>query len=130
MATDGKTPPPCDQEIFEKGEPVLFIRGSSNAVERWVKKVAAKANARIDWHYSGGIAQVLHLGDKESHSRVIKVAHELESELSGTIFRYCDETSEEGLYRKDVTQTPKGTIASFYNGGGNSSYIIEDEKDH
>lgn len=69
MATDGPTPPPCDSEIFQYGETIAILSGSSNAIERWVKKVAAEANARIDWHYTGGRANVLHLGDEDSRGR-------------------------------------------------------------
>jgi hypothetical protein len=85
MATDGPTPPPCDPEIFKKGDGVCVVDGSSNAVERWVQKVAKKANAKVDWHYSGGRANVLHLGDAESRQRVLNAISELEGELKGTI---------------------------------------------
>jgi len=81
MATDGPTPPDCDPEIFKHGQPVLAMVGSSNAIERWVKAVAEKANARVDWHYSGGIAQVLHLGNKESRRRVEAAVDELSKQL-------------------------------------------------
>ena len=48
MSTDGPTPPPCDQEIYDKGNGVALLDGSSNAVERWVRAVAKKAEARVD----------------------------------------------------------------------------------
>jgi hypothetical protein len=124
MATDGPTPPGCDQEIFDKGEPIVLIDGSSNAVERWVKAVAAEANARLDWHYSGGMAQVLHLGDAESRARADAAITRLESSLSGTIMRRLP-AGATGLYRQGVTPVPDGAIAGFYDGGDSSTYIVE-----
>jgi hypothetical protein len=122
MATDGPTPPPCDHEIFQKGKSVAAIDGSSNAVERWVKKVAATAKARVDWHYSGGVANILHLGSKKSRERVIQVMHDLEPELQGTIMRFFEE-GDSGLYRRGVTPVPKGTVAASYEGGRSSTFI-------
>ncbi len=123
MATDGPNPPPCDQEIFRKGQAVAAINGSSNAVERWVKAVAKKARARVDWHYSGGIAQVLHLGDRESRARVYAAMRELEPKLKGTLLQvYLP--SEKGLHRADVTQTPPDAIASFMDPEtGQAAYV-------
>ncbi len=85
MATDGPTPTPCNPDIFKKGRGVCVVRGSSNAVERWVRSVAKKANAQVDWHYSGGMASVLHLGDDESRQRVLNAIHELKGKLDGHI---------------------------------------------
>ena len=110
MATDGPTPPPADREIFEKGEPVAALDARSNAAEQWVKEVAKKANARVDWHYSGGIAQVLHLGDAESRTRVHAAMKELEQTLDGRIIRFHT-PGEAGLYRAGVTPAP--TEANF-----------------
>lgn len=106
MATDGPTPPPCSPEIFKKGKGVCVVDGSSNAVERWVKKVAKKANAQVDWHYSGGRANVLHLGDDESRQRVLSAISELEGELKGTILSVGGPT----LYR-NVVEDPTATGA-------------------
>lgn len=106
MATDGKTPQPCDPEIFQKGQPVAALDGSSNAVERWVKVVASKANARVDWHYSGGVAQVLHLGDAQSRTRVMDTMRELAPQLQGRILKYFAD-DDAGLYRQGITPTPR-----------------------
>ncbi|KKS65627.1 MAG: hypothetical protein UV40_C0018G0004 [Parcubacteria group bacterium GW2011_GWA1_42_7] len=112
MATDGPTPTPCDQEIFEKGELIALLDGSSNAVENWVKEVAEKANARLDWHYTGGVAQVLHLGDMESRRRVERVAVDMPQVENPMVMRRIPADSP-GLYRKGVTETPKNAIAAF-----------------
>lgn len=106
MATDGPTPPPCNPDIFKKGKGVCVINGSSNAVERWVKAVAKKANARVDWHYSGGRANVLHLGDDESRQRVLNAISELEGKLKGRILS----VDGPALYRNGV-EDPSATGA-------------------
>ena len=77
MATDGPTPKPCNKKIFEDGELVCMLEGSSNRVERWVKSVAEKAKAQVDWHYAGGRAMVLHLGDTASRKRTLEAIGEL-----------------------------------------------------
>jgi len=85
MSTDGPTPPDCDPEVFSNGEGVCVLSGSSNAIERWVKKVAERASARVDWHYSGGRANVLHLGDAASRKRVLSAIDELKDDLEGSV---------------------------------------------
>lgn len=64
MALDGPTPPPCDAEVFQDGTVVLLTHGiRSNAMERWVKKLAEASGQRVDWHFAGGRAVVKALGD-------------------------------------------------------------------
>lgn len=102
MATDGPTPKPCDPDIFKNGEGVCVLDGSSNAIERWVKSVAKKADAKVDWHYSGGRANVLHLGDDASRQRVFNAIEELKEELDGTILN----AGGPALYRDGVESNP------------------------
>ncbi len=68
----------CDQEVFDKGVSLLAIDGWAKDVEPWVQKVAAKSGQRVDWHYSGGIAHVLVLGDVD---KAMQAVDELEKEL-------------------------------------------------
>jgi hypothetical protein len=105
MATDRPDPAPCDPEIFWRGEGVCVVDGSSNAVERWVQAVAKRAKAQVDWHYSGGRANVLHLGDDASRQRVLGVINELEGELEGRILS----VGGPALYRAGDA-VPEGTI--------------------
>ena len=95
MPTGNPTPPPCNHDIFTKGSGVCVVDGESDAIERWVKSVAAKANAQVDWHFSGGLANVLHLGDKKSHERVLKAIVESKEELKGHLMS----VGEPALYR-------------------------------
>ena len=78
---------PCDPEIYNKGELIATLYDSHNRaqpdiVEKWVAEVATQARARLGWHYEGGVPQVLHLGDAESHQRVT-LALRLNSRQSG-----------------------------------------------
>lgn len=98
MAIDGVTPPLCNPDIFTKGRGVCVVDGRLSAVESWVQAVAAKANAQVDWHYSGGRANVLHLGDDESRQRVLNAIRELEGELEGRILS----VDGPALYRNGV----------------------------
>ncbi len=106
MTTDGPTPVPCDPEIFKNGRGVCVVDGSSNDVEHWVQSVAKKADAKVDQHYSGGRANVLHLGDEESRYRVLIAIIELEGTLKGRILS----VDGPALYREG-DEVPKGTIA-------------------
>lgn len=64
MATDGPTPAPCNPKIFRDGTMVFMTHTiPSNAMEGWVKKVAKLSKQPVDWHFSGGRACVLALGD-------------------------------------------------------------------
>ncbi len=64
MATDGPDPTPCDKEVFDHGA-CIFVTNTipSNAMEGWVKKVAKLSSQRVDWHFAGGYARVLAIGD-------------------------------------------------------------------
>lgn len=122
MSSDGPTPPPCNRKIFKQGEPVAALDARSNAAERWVKSVAAKADAQVDWYYSGGIAQVLHLGNAESRARVMAAIEELAPTLDGRILNLYASGSP-GLYRAGVTPVPDGALASFMGDDGNAAFI-------
>ncbi len=64
MATDGPDPTPCNKEIFNEGEFICMTNSiPSNAMEGWVKKIAEVSGQPVDWHFAGGRARVLALGD-------------------------------------------------------------------
>lgn len=86
----------CDQEVFENGASLLAIDGWAKDVEPWVQRVAEQSGQRVDWHYSGGRAHVLVLGD---HAAATRAAQELAPELIGRILRWF-EPDAPGLYRK------------------------------
>lgn len=64
MATDGPDPPRCDPEIYRNGHGVFMTSTiPSNAMEGWVRRFAALSGQPVDWHFLGGRAVVLALGD-------------------------------------------------------------------
>ena len=108
MATDGPTPPDCNPDIFKHGTGLCVVDGSSNAVERWVQAIAQKAGAQVDWHYSGGRASVLHLGDDASRERVLVAMMQLLPELEGTVLDILGPV----LFRNGVDEVPEGAIVA------------------
>lgn len=89
-------PPPCDTNIFENGSLVMVTAGiPSVQLEPWVKKIAAKSGQPVDWHFAGGRAQILALGDLQQvynavnellpeHDELQRLAHE--ESFSGMTF--------------------------------------------
>ena len=71
--------PPCDREMFISGDALLWADTWTRAdwggpgldpeppraagFEAWIVKIREVSGARVDWHYTGGRAQVLYLGD-------------------------------------------------------------------
>tara|TARA_R110002110_G_scaffold26350_10_gene97009 strand:+ start:78 stop:437 length:360 start_codon:yes stop_codon:yes gene_type:complete len=57
----------CDREVFEKGSSVFIAdtgtTGGARIFEGWVQLIARESKQRVDWHYSGGVASVLYLGN-------------------------------------------------------------------
>ena len=115
MATDGPTPDPCDHEVFERGTPIVLLDGTSNAVERWVRAVADAADARLDWHYSGGVAQVLHLAENGTRERVETAINELEGSLDGRIMQRLA-VGAKGLYRRCEPYAREDAIGYYDDG--------------
>jgi hypothetical protein len=116
-------PPPCDQDVFKNGHGICCVDARMHQMEAWVKKVAERSGQRVDWHYSGGIANVLYLG---SYSEVMKAIMALEPELDGQIMRLYTEGAH-GLYRAG-DPVPEGTLA-IDNSTGFSTPIIADVSD-
>jgi hypothetical protein len=56
-------PPPCDPEIYEKGECACVVAGPAWLIEAWVVRLREISEQRIDWNYSGGRAVISYIGD-------------------------------------------------------------------
>lgn len=54
----------CDPEVYKHGTGIMVIDGCMHRVEEWVQSVAKESCQKVDWHYMGGRAVVLFLGDK------------------------------------------------------------------
>jgi hypothetical protein len=86
MATDGPDPKPCDPVIYSKGNLAAIVAGvPSNAMERWVRRVAIKARQPVDWHFVGGRAFVKTLGTVGVvHTAIDDLRHELPADAKVT----------------------------------------------
>ena len=80
-------PVPCQDDIFKNGHTVFVIHHQlkSEYIEVWVKEVAKRSGEKVDWHYSGGHANILGMGDFEKIRNTIK---EMLPELNKLINAY------------------------------------------
>lgn len=103
MATDGPTPPPCNDKVFENGTVVLITSTiPSNAMEGWVKQVAERSGQPVDWHFFGGRAVVKALGDI---AKVQRAMEELKPEYDRL---YIEAFETYGLTWSAEDRTPWG----------------------
>lgn len=64
MVVDNSIPLPCAGDVYNNGECVFITHSIQSAsIERWVNKVAKRSGQLVDWHFAGGRAIVLALGD-------------------------------------------------------------------
>jgi hypothetical protein len=57
----------CDPAIFSNGKPIIILEGKQTETELLISTVSAMTKIQVDWHYSGGRAQVLYLGGQTEH---------------------------------------------------------------
>lgn len=86
----------CDGDVFKDGSAVCVLNARSKAAEAWVQAVAQESGQRVDWHYSGGRANVLFIGD---HAKVVAAVHKLAPSLDGTVLRIFEQDGAYGLHR-------------------------------
>jgi hypothetical protein len=124
-----EVPEPCDKDVFTSGKPLMAANTwypednpiRADGFEKWVQKIAKESGQKVDWHYSGGIAQVLYLGDKD---KILEACEKFP--CPAQVMRWF-ETADPGLYRNGVTPTPENAIGAFYEGGRGSTFMVEDE---
>ena len=117
-------PAPCDSKIFKEGTSIVALyTESAETAETRVKSIAKESEVPVDWHYSGGIANVLYLGDSKARKKVNQAINKLEESLDGTIMTRFQE-SDSGLYRKGVTEVPEGASCAFHLPGEKGSTFI------
>jgi hypothetical protein len=116
----------CDADVFKDGKGICALDACMCRAEQWVQAVARESGQRVDWHYSGGIANVLYLGDYAAVSAAMgKLAPTLEDTMArkpgecgscsgdthrpGQILRMYGAEAH-GLYREG-DPLPEGAIA-------------------
>ena len=71
-------PAECDANVFKKGHSVAVLDACMYRAEQWVQAVAKESGQKVDWHYTGGRANVLYLGDYDKvATAVAKLTPEL-----------------------------------------------------
>jgi hypothetical protein len=116
--------PPCDREIFKNGKGICSFHARTFITEPWVVSVREESGQRVDWHMSGGMCNVLYIGD---YGKVRAAVEKLLPALvaackengypSGPeLFRICGPDSH-GLYRKGDL-LPDGVVGVDTTDGG------------
>lgn len=83
----------CNQEIYKNGIQVFLTHTlRADDVETWVKKISIDSGQKVDWHYFGGRAIILALGDMAKVREAIlnnKKIHDdfFENAMIGMCFR-------------------------------------------
>jgi hypothetical protein len=71
----------CDANVFESGKGICVLDACMVRAEEWVQAVAKESGQKVDWHYSGGQANVLFIGD---YDKVLAAVERLEPLLKET----------------------------------------------
>lgn len=110
---------PCDPAVYKDGVSICTVYGTTPQVEAWVRTLAEKAEARLDWHYSGGMANILMLGDDAMRDRVeawiprvrFLGIEGIRTKASGPCVMHHTPRGAFGPYREGVTPIPDGVVA-------------------
>lgn len=105
----------CEKDIYFKGIPIAIISGNKTQIEVLVQAMVTLLGLKIDWHFSGGQAQVLLHGDKTAHyiattwlSSNIKVM--LEFKYLEPVDKRLDYLIQDKFcYQKDIVQISSHT---------------------
>jgi hypothetical protein len=135
----------CDIDIFQNGRPLMLVdtgaQGGAAIFEKWVKLHSHKiinsepaCNAKglsrvIDWHYSGGIAQVIVHASANFDAVKACLAYEvaakgLPKDPKREPMRVIRWVTGAGLYRADVTPTQPGAIGAFMDPATGANVFI------
>ena len=117
----------CNQKVFKDGSTVALLDARADPAEAWVTEVAKRSNQPVDWHYSGGIVNVLFLGDRQ---KVINAIRSMPEQSGVRVMSvYSDKVN--GPYREGVTEMPEGAVASFADvTTGNPIYLTANAPVH
>jgi hypothetical protein len=124
--------PNCDQEVFQKGRSILAMSADSQSAEDFVVAVRERSGQRVDWHYSGGIAHVLYIGDREKVLEAVMYLKDMPDSFV-RIMRVYD--GDDGLYRGGAVDgfgpiganpRPDGVVAGFMGLDGENVLMVED----
>lgn len=104
------TPPPCDPKIFMEGAPICTFSASPRDIEDWIEKVRRESGQQVDWHFSGGYAQVLFIG---KYRKVKAAIEKLRPELKDAEQFVLLPKDARGRYRRGVMAPPPDDIRAI-----------------
>lgn len=116
----------CDGDVFKKGHSVAVLDACMYRAEQWVQSVAKESGQKVDWHYSGGRANVLYLGDYEKvAAAVTKLTPELLKPMVKEPGQQCRCSGSPPPHRRD--STPPGmhdqcSILANFQAGAHGLY--------
>lgn len=67
--------PPCDREIFKTGKGICSFHARTFITEPWVVLVRQESGQLVDWHMSGGMCNVLYVGDYDKVRAAVEKLH-------------------------------------------------------
>lgn len=62
----------CSNDVFKNGQSVAVLDACRHRAERFAQAVAKESGQSVDWHYSGGRANVLYIGDHAKVAAAVK----------------------------------------------------------
>lgn len=72
----------CSRELYENGETVFWSHTiSKKGMNEWVRTLRESSGQPIDWHFAGGRARVVALGDLEAVQNAIRKHRKLHDVL-------------------------------------------------
>lgn len=98
MEDEKTSPKPCDPEIFSKGEGICILDAPSWPMEHWVQRLSEKSGEKLDWHYMGGRAILMHIGTVRSHRKVQQVIREMDPDPEIRILSFVDMPEESAVF--------------------------------
>ena len=101
-----KSYPQCDSIIFQNGSSIAVFDAGSKEMEEFVSKIRGISKQQVDWHYSGGRANLLFIGKRKKVEEAIK---SLLPEFKGTLLNWTPQESK-GPYRSSM-KAPEGAVA-------------------
>lgn len=94
--------PRCSQDLYLHGEHIMTIADvPSEKIEEWVVKVRKESKQKVDWHFVGGRACVLYLGNK---GRVVQAIHNHLEELTAMTTYWRFTTDDDSVIPMSVLQ--------------------------
>lgn len=65
--------PPCNQDVYKNGTQVFLTHTIRSAqLEEWVQTMVKESGQPVDWHWYGGRAVILALGDLDKVRAALK----------------------------------------------------------